>query len=135
MLCTGISEQEKAASDLTGRRRARWMCISLWMALSAVVLHPGALWGDVLSDASGEQWAGYGRTYDESHFSPLAEINTSNVAQLGLAWWFDIPGVVQASSVPLEVSGTLYFATGYSVIRAVDALSGRLLWKYDPGVT
>lgn len=82
-----------------------------------------------------EDWARYGGTYEEQHFSPLSDINTSNVARLGLSWWFDIPGVVLAESVPLEVHGTLYFATGYSVVRAVEATTGRLLWVYDPGVT
>lgn len=70
----------------------------------------------------------------EANFSPLTDINTSNVAKLGLAWWFDIPGVVRAESMPLQVDGTMYFATGYSVVRAVDAASGRLLWTYDPEV-
>jgi quinohemoprotein ethanol dehydrogenase len=89
----------------------------------------------LLETENGEQWAGYGRTHDQAHYSPLQDINASNVSQLALAWWFDIPGVVQATSVPLEVDGRLYFATGYSVIRAVDATSGRLLWTYDPEVT
>jgi len=84
--------------------------------------------------SDGDNWANYGRAHDEAHYSPLADINTANVSRLALAWWFDIPGVVLAESVPLEVNGTLYFATGYSVVRAVDATTGRLLWAYDPQV-
>src|SRR6185312_4734979 len=45
------------------------------------------------------------------------------------------PGVVLATSVPLEMDGTLYFTAGYSVIRAVEATTGRLLWTYDPKAT
>jgi quinohemoprotein ethanol dehydrogenase len=86
------------------------------------------------SGTAGENWEGYGRIYDEAHFSPLTDINTSNAARLGLAWWFDIPGVALATSVPLEVGGTLYVATGYSVVRALDATTGRLLWTFDPKV-
>ena len=35
-------------------------------------------------------WMSYGRTYDEQRFSPLKKINAANVAQLGLAWFFDL---------------------------------------------
>ena len=94
-----------------------------------------------LSDATpatelvdGANWPNYGRGTDENHYSPLDDINSTNVSQLGLSWWFDIPGPTLAESVPLEVNGTLYFATGYSVIRAVEAATGRLLWAYDPHV-
>lgn len=79
-------------------------------------------------------WSGYGRTSDQQHYSPLRQIRSDNIAGLHLAWYFDIPGTVLAVSTPLEVDGVLYFATGYSVIRALDAATGRLLWTYDPHV-
>jgi quinohemoprotein ethanol dehydrogenase len=79
-------------------------------------------------------WPGFGRVDDAQHYSPLNQINDGNVSRLGLAWAFDIPGVVLAVSTPLEVDGVLYFAVGYSVVRAVDAATGRLLWSYDPEV-
>ncbi|HEX2789016.1 MAG TPA: PQQ-dependent dehydrogenase, methanol/ethanol family [Steroidobacteraceae bacterium] len=82
----------------------------------------------------GTNWMAYGRAYDETHYSPLTDINASNVSRLRLAWWVDIPGIVQATSVPLEANGRLYFATGYSVVHAVDAVTGRQLWTYDPQV-
>jgi len=100
------------------------------------LLHPSSGLANALEDATnGNHWAGYGRTYDTAHYSPLADINAANVADLSLAWWFDIPGVVLATSVPLEMDGTLYFTAGYSVIRAVEATTGRLLWTYDPKAT
>jgi quinohemoprotein ethanol dehydrogenase len=84
------------------------------------------------SDAG--NWPGFGRTDTAQHYSPLSEITAENVSRLGLVWAFDIPGVVLAVSTPLEVDGVLYFAVGYSVVRAVDAATGRLLWSYDPKV-
>lgn len=33
---------------------------------------------------------------------------------------------------PLAVAGVLYFANSYSIVHAVDAVTGKLLWKYDP---
>ncbi|MBW2423132.1 MAG: PQQ-binding-like beta-propeller repeat protein, partial [Deltaproteobacteria bacterium] len=85
-------------------------------------------------EASGRDWAAYGRTFSEQRFSPLAEIDTENVSRLGLVWSLLLPDVPNVSTVPLAVDGVIYFAAGYSVVHAVDALSGELLWKYDPRV-
>ena len=81
--------------------------------------------------STGADWAGYGRTFGEQHFSPLTQINAANVGKLGLAWSFDL-GPGNSLTTPLAIDGTLYFATGYSVVHAVDAVSGKLLWTYDP---
>jgi quinohemoprotein ethanol dehydrogenase len=88
----------------------------------------------LLDNSGGTDWAAYGRTYGEQHFSPLAEINDKNVSHLGLAWSMDL-GKGSSVTMPLAVDGTLYFATGYSVVHAVDASTGRLLWVYDPKVS
>lgn len=85
-----------------------------------------------LSDGSdGENWAGPGRTFGEQHFSPLSEIGTSNVNKLGLVWSMDLPPGNSVSQ-PLEIAGVLYFCTGYSIIHAVQAATGKELWTYDP---
>ena len=83
----------------------------------------------------GSNWEAYGRTADEDHFSPLSQIDQSNVRRLGLAWSLDLDPMISTFSAPLEIGGILYFAVGYSVVHAVDAATGRLLWKYDPKVT
>ena len=82
----------------------------------------------------GGDWPGYGRTHSQQHYCPLSDINSSNVSRLRLAWWFDIPGTVLATSVPLEVDGTLHVGTGYSVVRGLEASNGRLRWQFDPQV-
>jgi quinohemoprotein ethanol dehydrogenase len=88
----------------------------------------------ILADgSSGDDWPGYGRTYGEQHFSPLADINDRNVDTLGLAWSMDL-GTGSATSIPVEVGGTLYMSTGLSIVRAVDAATGKLLWTYDSRV-
>ena len=86
------------------------------------------------NEADGANWQAYGRTYSEDHYSPLAQINDANVGRLGLAWSYDIEPVVSSFSAPLEVDGVLYFAAGHSIIHAVDARTGKLLWRYDPEV-
>ena len=82
-------------------------------------------------DADGHDWPAFGRTYGEQHYSPLTGINAGNVGRLGLAWSLDLPAGNMVTG-PVVVDGVIYLATGYSVVRAVDAASGRLLWTYDP---
>lgn len=88
---------------------------------------------------AGAGWPLNGRTFHEEHFSPLQQINPRNVGTLGLAWEFDgfvVRGRthrgVEAS--PLMADGVLYFSGPWSVVYAVEARSGKLLWQYDPGV-
>jgi quinohemoprotein ethanol dehydrogenase len=86
--------------------------------------------GDV---ADGRNWATYGRTFDESHYSPLTGIDAGNVGRLNLVWSLDLD-VNNPHSTPLAADGVIYLAAGYSIVHAVDAKSGRLLWRYDSEV-
>ncbi|KQX23391.1 MULTISPECIES: PQQ-dependent dehydrogenase, methanol/ethanol family [unclassified Sphingomonas] len=87
----------------------------------------------LLSDEQdGNDWAAYGRTHSEQHYSPLTEVNDRTIGKLGLAWSMELPGVHSAATVPLAVDGVLYFVVDQSIVHAVDAVTGRLLWKYDP---
>ena len=79
-------------------------------------------------------WLAYGRTHNERRFSPSDQINTGNVAKLKVDWFLDLPNDVGLVSTPLVVDGTLYFTGTMNVIRAVDAVTGELLWEYDPKV-
>ncbi len=96
------------------------------------MLASGASADPQLSDSnSSGDWAAFGRTYGEQHYSPLHDINRQTVAQLGLGWSLDL-GPGNSVTGPLEVGGTLYFASAYSLVHAVDAATGKLKWIYDP---
>ncbi len=82
-------------------------------------------------ESDGRNWAAYGRTFDETHYSPLTEINASRSAALGLAWSLELEPQHMLST-PLAVDGVIYLAVGYSVVHAVDARTGKLLWRFDP---
>jgi quinohemoprotein ethanol dehydrogenase len=111
------------------------LCVGLTFAIATVFLHSNLVFADdQVRGLAPENWPVSGRASEQAHFSPLNGINTSNVSRLGLAWSFDIPDIVLATSEPIENDGVLYFAVGYSVVRALDAATGRLLWLYDPGV-
>jgi quinohemoprotein ethanol dehydrogenase len=106
--------------------------LALVVALALGSAGPPADSAARLADASdGSDWAGYGRTFGQQHFSPLEEVNQSSVADLGLAWSMDLP-LGNTAIQPIAVDGVLYFATGLSVVHAVDAVTGRELWQYDP---
>ena len=82
---------------------------------------------------NGDDWPSYGGTWDERHFSPLAEINDKNVGQLGLAWSLDLP-LGNPATIPVEVGGVIYMSSGLSIVRAIDAVTGQVKWTYDPKV-
>jgi quinohemoprotein ethanol dehydrogenase len=77
-------------------------------------------------------WPNHGGGADESGFSQLDQITTSTIGRLGLAWSLDLPGESTLEATPLAVDGVLYFTGSYASVYAVDAVSGKLLWKYDP---
>ncbi|MCH7592403.1 MAG: hypothetical protein IH989_06470, partial [Planctomycetes bacterium] len=54
----------------------------------------------------------------------VAQIDDSNVSELSLDWFVDLPGDRGLVSTPLVVDGTLYFIGSMNVVRAVDATSG-----------
>ena len=79
-------------------------------------------------------WMSAGRTYDEQRFSPLTRIDTSNVKDLGLAWYGDIDSERGQEATPVVVDGVLYITTAWSMVKAYDAATGEKLWEYDPKV-
>ncbi len=88
----------------------------------------------IANTASGADWPSYGRTYDESHYSPLAQIDRSTIGRLKLAWSLDMDVGQRADSQPLEAGGVLYAVAGLSIVHAIDARTGALLWTFDPQV-
>ncbi|MFO0688100.1 MAG: PQQ-dependent dehydrogenase, methanol/ethanol family [Myxococcota bacterium] len=100
----------------------------------AIAAEPPAADALLARDAQGANWPAYGRQFDEQHYSPLAQIDRGSVGRLGLAWTLELEDVAHVMTVPLAVDGVLYVAAGYSVVHAVDARTGRLLWRHDPEV-
>src|SRR5438105_3157418 len=82
-----------------------------------------------LQNPSPDDWLMVSRTYDEQRFSPLTQINKTNVKDLRLAWARGLPNGTQEST-PIVYRGVMYlFAPGAS-IQAVDATNGDLIWEY-----
>jgi PQQ-dependent dehydrogenase (methanol/ethanol family) len=107
-------------------------------ALALIVLIAG-------SAASGAQqaaiapgdWLGFGRTPDNNRFSPLDDINPSNVDQLQRAYMLDFqkldPDVRRGQqSYPLAIGGKLYVTTNDDNVFALDGDTGKVIWQYKP---
>jgi alcohol dehydrogenase (cytochrome c) len=83
-----------------------------------------------------DTWPTYNGDYSGRRYSPLSQIDASNVKNLRLAWMYrlnpgpeGITGNGQIKSTPLEINGVLYF-TVPDHVWAVDARTGRELWHY-----
>jgi len=79
-------------------------------------------------------WPIYGGTSDNNRYSRLTQINRKNVKQLEVAWSFDTGESGGLQTSPIEVDGVLYGITPTQKIFALNAATGKLLWKFDSGI-
>jgi len=87
------------------------------------------------NDPFGGAWPSYGRTQGETRYSPLKQIDTTNANRLGLAWLYVMgAGGGNQEGTPLMWNNTLYGITTWSVVFALDARTGKELWRWDPEV-
>jgi len=74
-------------------------------------------------------WLMWRRTYNHWGFSPLDQIDRSNVGNLRLAWtWTMEPGLQETT--PLVHDGVMFLAQACDFVEALDATTGTLLWDY-----
>ena len=82
---------------------------------------------------TGDQWLMAGGNYEATRYSPLKQIDSSNVSRLGLAWYYDtdsLPGTLEAT--PVISNGILYGTVTWGAVFAVDARTGKEKWTWDP---
>jgi quinoprotein glucose dehydrogenase len=79
-------------------------------------------------------WPVYGGNFDNTHYSSLDQLNRDNVKNLQLAWSFDTGESGGLQTSPIVVDSVLYGITPSQKIFALDAATGKLLWKFDSGV-
>lgn len=79
-------------------------------------------------------WPTYGGSLEGTHYSNLAQINRMNVKTLKVAWSFDTGEAGGLETSPVIVDGVLYGITPTQKILALDAATGKLLWKFDSGI-
>lgn len=76
-------------------------------------------------------WLHYGRDYSNQRFSPLAHIDAGNVKRLVPKWIYQsgVSSTFQAS--PIVADGVMYLSLPFNHVVALDAKSGRELWRYE----
>jgi quinohemoprotein ethanol dehydrogenase len=119
-LALGACHREQAAAPVTPAAQTK----------------PAAVDEARLARASNEpdQWLMTGRDRGGAYFSPLADINTTNIARLGFAWEYRLGTRRGLEATPVVVDGRLYTTGNFGWVYALDAATGRELWKYDPEV-
>ena len=81
-----------------------------------------------------EQWLTHGLNYNEDRYSLLTQITKDNVKDLGLAWVTDLGSKRGLEATPLVSDGVMYLSGVWSTVFAVDAKTGKEIWKFDPKV-
>src|SRR5215831_6752771 len=136
---TDGSDDQAAATRSANRNYRERKMISAISAISAVaflclaVSLSAQVTPDRLANASSEpqQWMMYSGAYDGSRFSPLDQINKTNVQRLSLQWVFQTGVRGRHETTPLVIDGVMYLTTPQNHAFAVDVRSGRPLWHYQ----
>jgi alcohol dehydrogenase (cytochrome c) len=91
---------------------------------------------DALDQAlqSDSNWPSYGRTPENTRFSPLKQITDQNVGQLKLAYAFQLGALRSNEATPIVIGDTLYVpsSSGPRSVYALDARTGVIRWQYHP---
>ncbi len=93
------------------------------------------------ASVTAQQWPYYAADQAATHYSPLDQITPSNVSRLEIIWEWKPnekvlpqfgtrPGAFQ--NTPLVIDNVMYLSTPYNLVAALDATTGKELWRYDP---
>ena len=119
-------------------QRMKWLLLAAsgillvsWIALSFQTrkIDDGAL----KKAEKGTEWLTYGQGYFEQRHTSMTQITPANVKQLSLAWSFELgEGGGKQEGTPLFANGIIYAQTNWSIVVAIDARTGKEIWRYDP---
>jgi quinohemoprotein ethanol dehydrogenase len=85
------------------------------------------------ADTEPQNWFTGGRDKDGTYYSPLTGFNAKNVKQLGFAWQYDLGSPMRGQeATPIVIDGIMYTSGTWGYVYAVDAATGKELWRYDP---
>jgi PQQ-dependent dehydrogenase (methanol/ethanol family) len=139
----GSAETARAVNDHhpTWPGAPQWPKSKTWLAEAAATSDSGGA-GNNSTDLQSlshdpKQWPMAPRDYANTRFSPLDQINTNNVGDLGLAWSFSLGGDRGQEAAPLVINNTMYVVGPYwgvhpNQVFALDATTGDLKWSYAP---
>ena len=106
------------------------------IALAAAVAVPGVISAndDVMAlTKNPNNWAMWGRTYDGARYSPLAQINNSNVGDLQVAWTFSTGVLRGHEGGPLVIGDTMWIHTPFpNKVFSINLADQTINWSYVP---
>src|SRR2546421_2966263 len=106
--------------------------MTLWTKIAALTAPFATLGALTAAPPANLDWPAYLGDKGRSLYSPLQQINRSNVAQLKVAWTYDTGDKGEYQANNLIVAGVLYTASPTRKVIALDAATGRELWKWNP---
>ena len=83
---------------------------------------------------NGDDWPGYGRTYRRAAFQPAERRSTTAMSARSASPGRWICGPAIPRRTRSRSAASLYMSSGLSIVHAVDAATGKLLWTYDSKV-
>jgi len=89
---------------------------------------------NIAASPNGKNWASYNGDYSGQRYSSLSGINTSNVSHLRAAWIFHAENTSRLEVTPVVYNGVMY-VTASNTVSALDARTGRELWKHARAVS
>ncbi len=79
-----------------------------------------------------DNWPQYHRSFNAWRFSPLQDINKGNISQLKVAWIHQPGNITHGlQATPIVIDGILYYVSAYNNVWAVDAATGKTIWRYQ----
>ena len=115
----------RLAAMAVGSSQGWWLCAEMYQAVS------------LLAAAGGPQnvdWPVYGGQKEGDRYSGLTQINRTNVHQLKVAWTYDTGEKGGLQTSPLIVGRTMFVYTPSQRVVALDAATGKELWRFDSGL-
>src|SRR5579883_3591786 len=116
------------------RNRMRSLAVVTLAVAATAISHGTGRADEALDHAvqNDNNWAMYGRTYDNQRFSPLKEINDQNVGGLKLAWAFQVGALRSKEASRLVIDGTMYItsSSGPKNVFALETKTGAIKWRF-----
>jgi len=89
-----------------------------------------------------QDWTSYGRSWRGDRWSPVNQITPANVGKLQKVWEFHTGDLQRPSDpdeftyevTPLKVGNLVYLCSPHDIVFALDAESGREVWRYNPNI-
>jgi quinohemoprotein ethanol dehydrogenase len=119
------------------RRLGAALVCGLFLATVGMARPAGSIDTERMKAAATEpgNWLTPGRDQQGTYYSPLTRINSRNVGRLGFAWDYDLGTYRGQEATPIVVDGVMYTSGTWGYVYAVDAATGKQVWRYDPQAT